>query len=579
MYIAVVPNRKSPPAILLRESYRRGEKVKNRTLANLSRWPKEKIEALRHVLKGAGTVGPPLTEAFEISRSRPHGHVAAVLGTARRLGIETLIDPKDHRSRRLSAALIVARILDPSSKLATARSLQTETSLSTLSEVLSIEAVEEEELYRAMDWLLERQEAIEKKLAKRHLREGTLVLYDVSSSYYTGRHCPLAQFGHDRDGKGKFRQINYGLLCNEEGCPVAVEVFEGNVGDPKTLRNAVEKVRGRFGLERVVFVGDRGLITEARIEEDLRSVKGLDWITALRAPAIRALIEQGSIQMSLFDERDLVEITSPDYPGERLIVCRNPLLREDRRRTREELLRATEKELDKIVAATSRPKRALKGLDQIGLRVGKVLNRYKVGKHFVLSITEGGFSYRRDQEKIEREALLDGLYVIRTSVSKEGLSSEAVVWRYKDLCKVERAFRSLKTVDLHIRPIHHRLVKRVRAHVLVCMLAYYVEWHMRRALAPLLFDDDHADEAKKSRPSPVAPARRSEEAEWKAHTQRTEEGLPVHSFQTLLKDLATIVKDRIVPKIAGALPFDKFTTPTPVQERAFNLLQVPYRLP
>jgi transposase len=578
MYMATIPNRQSPPALLLRESYRVGKKVRNRTLANLSDWPKEKIEALRHVLKGTGTVTPPLQEAFEIVRSRPHGHVAAVLGVANRLHLAALIDPKDSPSRRLCMALVVARLLDPCSKLATARSLDPETGHSTLFEQLRLEAVDEDDLYTASDFLAERQATIEEKLAERHLGEGTLVLYDVSSSYYTGRHCPLAQFGHDRDGKGKFPQIIYGLLCNSQGCPVAVEVFEGNIGDPKTLKSQIVKVRERFHLRRVVWVGDRGILTEARIEEELRGVEGLDWITALRAPVIRALVEQGAIQMSLFDRKDLVEIASADYPGERLIVCLNPVLREDRRRTREELLGATEKELDVIVAATRRAKRALRGQDRIGLRVGKVLNRHKVGKHFVLSITEESFSYRRDDPKIEQEALLDGLYVIRTSVPRTTLPAESVVLRYKDLCKVERAFRSLKTVDLHVRPIFHRLEKRVRAHVFLCTLAYYVEWHMRRDLAPLLFDDEDRAQAEQDRTSPVTPAKRSDRAEQKARTLRTEEGWPVHSFQTLLKDLATIVKNRVVPKIEGAPAFDKITTPTALQDRAFKLLRVSYRM-
>jgi hypothetical protein len=577
MYVTVVPNRSSPPAILLRESYREAGKVKNRTLANLSRWPPERIEALRRVLRGEQP-GASTAEPFEITRSRPHGHVAAVVGTLHKIGLHTVIGPQPSRQRGLVEAMIAARILEPRSKLATARGLDPKSLLSTLAEVLEVQGADEDELYEAMDWLLGRQQRIEAALAKRHLSDGTLVLYDVSSTYFEGRHCPLAKLGHSRDGKKGKPQIVFGLLCSARGCPVAVEVFAGNTGDPKTLGSQVRKLRERFGLSRLVLVGDRGMITQARIRADLKAQEGLDWITALRAPAIQKLLAQGAFQMSLFDETDLAEIESPDYPGERLIVCKNPLLSAERARKREELLRATEKELDRVVAATSRPKNALRGKDRIGLRAGKVLGRYKMGKHFKLEITEGRFAYQRNEITIAREAELDGVYVIRTSVSADTMGADDAVRSYKRLSEVERAFRSLKTVDLKVRPIHHRLEKRVRAHVLLCMLAYYVEWHMRQALAPMLFDDEQRQQAETLRSSVVAPARRSPSAQRKARDKRTEQGHPVHSFQTLLRDLATVAKNTIQPTGKKSLAFDKITLPTPMQRRAFELLDVPYRM-
>jgi transposase len=477
--------------------------------------------------------------------------------------------------------MVVSRVIDPCSKLATCRALTDETKFSTLGEALNLGEVDEDEFYEAMDWLVARQGWIEKKLAKRHLTEGSLILYDLTSTYYTGNHCPLAKFGHNRDGKKRFPQILLGLLCNDEGCPVAIEVFEGNVADPKTLGAQIKKTRERFGLERIVVVGDRGMITQARLREELSPMEGVDWISALRAPAIRALVQQGAIQLSLFDQRDLAEIISPEYPGERLIACRNPLLAEERARKREDLLQATEKELDKIVAATQRDKRRLKGKGRIGLRVGKVLNRYKVGKHFKLKITEEGLWYERATEKIAAEAALDGVYVIRTSVPAETLKAEETVRAYKGLSAVERAFRSLKTVDLKIRPIHHRLADRVRAHALLCMLAYYVEWHMRHSLAPILFDEEEQEEAEALRDSVVCPAKRSPKAQRKAQRKRTDDGDPVHSFQSLLKYLSTIVKNRVRSRTlpgsnSGRTPeFDTLTTPTPLQRRAFDLLGIP----
>jgi transposase len=578
MYVARVPNRESPPAILLRESYREGSRVKTRTLANLSHWPAAQIEALRGVLRGATSVAV-LNEAFEVSRSLAHGHVAAVVGTLRKLGLARLIGARATRERELCLAMIVARVLHPCSKLALARQIDPQLSGSSLGESLGLEAVDEDELYAAMDWLLERQSRIETTLARRHLSEGGLVLYDVSSTYFEGRHCPLARIGHSRDGKKDRPQIVFGLLTDAEGCPVAVEVFEGNTGDPTTLGSQVEKLRGRFGLERVVLVGDRGMITSARIEEDLKPQPGLGWISSLRSPAIRKLVEGGWLQMSLFDQRDLAEITSPEFPGERLIVCRNPLLAEERRRKREELLAATEKALERVAQATRRSKNRLRGKDKIGLRVGRVLGRFKMGKHFRLKIEEHVFRYERDLGRIEQEATLDGLYVIRTSLPRSELSAEEAVRSYKRLSRIERAFRSLKTMDLKVRPIHHHLAQRVRAHVLICMLAYYVEWHMRRALAPLLFEDHDKPTAHRLRRSVVAPAQRSPKALRKARTKRTDEGSPVHSFHTLLADLASVVKSRIKPKGLELDPFEKITNPTPLQQKAFDLLGVtPYRM-
>jgi transposase len=574
MYIEIVPNRHSRPAVLLREGKREGKKVVKRTLANLTDWPKDRVEALRAVLKGARAT-QVLEESFDVVKSRPHGHVAAVLSTLRRVGMERLLGTRRSRERDVAVAMIVARILEPASKLATARGLSRETGSTTLGELLEVEDADEDELYRALDWLLERKEWIEQGLAKKHLRQGVLVLYDLTSTYFEGRTCPLAHFGHSRDEKKGNLQIVVGLLCTAQGIPVAVEVFEGNTSDSGTLGGQVANVRERFGIEHVVFVGDRGLITEARVREDLRTVEGLDWISALTATQIRGLVEEEALQLSLFDERDLAEISSPAYPGERLVACKNPFLADERRNKREELLKATERELDKIVQATRRAKRALKGKDKIGMRVGKVLGRFKVGKHFITKITEDSFTYERDTTRINREAALDGIYVLRTSVTDaEVLSAEQTVGSYKSLSKVERAFRSLKTVDLKVRPIHHRLADRVRAHVLLCMLAYYVEWHMRKALAPVLFDDHDPRAGQALRASVVAPAQRSPKALRKARTKRTDDGLPVHSFPTLLKDLATIVKNRLQPRERSVPAFEKITRPTPVQQRALDLLGV-----
>jgi hypothetical protein len=573
MYIDTVPNRDSAPCTLLRESYREGGKVKKRTIANLTDWSPHMVEGLRGLLKG-GTVVERLEEAFEVVRTLPHGHVAAVLGTLRRVGLDGIIGNKGLREQALSVAMIVARLIDPQSKLATARGLGSETTFNTLGGILGVDSASEDDLYAAMDWLVERQERIEAKLSARHLHNGSLVLYDVTSTYFEGRTCPLGKLGHNRDGKKGKLQIVFGLLCTSQGCPVAVEVFSGDTGDPSTLEAQITKIRERFGLERVIMVGDRGMITEARIREELWPVKGLEWITALRASQIRKLLDHGSLQLSLFDEKDLAEVTDPDFPGERLVLCRNPILAGERARKREALLRATEGELDKVAKATCRHRRKLKGKDKIALAVGKVINKFKMAKHFHLTIGEEQFSYERKEAAIAREAFLDGIYVIRTSLAKDTLQAQGVVEAYKQLAFVERAFRSYKSIDLKVRPIHHRLERRVRAHVFLCMLAYYVEWHMRKALAPILFDDDDPKAAHDQRKSIVAPAQRSPSAQAKAALKRTEVGWPVHSFQTLLKDLATICKDRIQPNVSGAPSFDKITIPTPLQQRAFQLLRL-----
>ncbi len=573
MYVETVPNRNSRPAILLREGWREGKRVRKRTLANLSDWPEKKIDALRAVLKGA-PAGPNPEDAFEISRSRPHGHVAAVLGSVYRLGLHSLLARGRSDERDIIVALIVARIVDPRSKLATVRGLREDTLSSSLGELLDLEEIDEDHVYAAMDWLMERQDKIEKAIAKRHLEDGTLVLYDLSSTWYEGHTCPLAAHGYSRDGKKGKLQINFGLMCDRDGRPVAVEVFEGNTADPATIAMQVEKLRKRFKLNRVVLVGDRGMITSARIREDLQSVDALDWISALRSEQIRKLVHLGSLQLSLFDERDLAEFIDPTFPGERLVACRNPLLAEERWRKRLELLAATEKRLKKIVAATTRKRRPLTGQVEIARRVERDANKYKMAKHFEFEITGKSFSYRRLEKKIADEARLDGIYVIRTSVPEDVLSSHETVEAYKSLSTVERAFRTIKTIDLKVRPIHHRLENRVRCHIFLCMLAYYVEWHMRRDLAPIIFDDDDPDAAKAQRQSIVAPAQRSPSARAKAATKRTHDGQPVHSFRTLLADLGSIVRNTCTHTALDAPSFQKTTRPTPLQQRALDLLGV-----
>jgi hypothetical protein len=570
MYVAIVPNRGSRPAILLRESYRDGDKVKNRTLANLSDWPAEQVETLRAALRGEKLV--PAEEGLEIVRSLPHGHVAAALGTARRIGLDRLLTPALERRRQMALALIVARLLDPAAKLATARALDEATAIHSLGTTLGLGRVTAREVYATLDWLGAAQEAIEAKLADRHLSDGTLVLYDVSSAHVEGRCCALARFGHPRNGRRDKMQIVFGLLCARDGCPIAIEVFEGNTGDPATLGHQIDKLRRRFGLQRVVLVGDRGLITQARIGAEIRPA-GLDWITALRAPAIQKLAaEGGPLQLSLFDERDLAEIESPDFPGERLIVCRNPALAEERRRKRRELLDATEKDLKDIQVRVARRRQPLRGAGKIGQAVGAVLGRRKVAKHFRIAITDQSLSFERDHGAIAAEAALDGIYVLRTSVPAEALDAADTVRAYKGLARVERAFRSLKTVDLDIRPVFHWLSPRVRAHVFLCMLAYYLEWHMRQALAPVLFDDHDRPAGEALRASPVAKAQPSPAAKRKAGAKLTDDGLPVHSFRTLLADLATLTRNTV--RLAKARTMPILAIPTDIQRRVFDLLAI-----
>lgn len=572
MYVETIPNRNSPPAILLREASREGKKIRKRTLANLSAWPANQIDALRRLLKGEPLI--PAFPALQIPRSLPHGHVAAVLGMIQRLGLDKAIDPTGSRQRSLALAMIAARILEPRSKLALARGLDRQTADSSLAETLALAVADEDDLYAAMDWLLERQPRIEKRLAEQHLAEGAVVLYDVTSTYFEGRHCPLAKLGHSRDERSGNLQIVFGLLTNSEGCPVAVEVWEGNTADPKTVAAQVKKLRERFGLRQLVLVGDRGMLTSARLREDVKTAEGLDWITALRAPQIQKLAAAGALQLSLFDEKDLAEITHPDYPGERLIACRNPLLAAERARKRQDLLAATEKELARVQAATQRSKRALRGKAAIGIAVGRVLGRYKMAKHFQIFIEDNQFRYQRHQAHIAAEAALDGIYVVRTSVRMESASAEQTVRYYKELSNVERAFRSMKSVDLKVRPIHHHLADRVKAHVLLCMLAWYVEWHMRQALRPILFEDHQPATGESARESIVAPAQRSAAALLKAHRKRTEDDLPVHSFQTLLSDLKTIARNTV--SVADAT-LTITTTPTPLQQRVFDLLNISLR--
>jgi Transposase DDE domain len=576
MYVAKVPNRGSPPAVLLRESYREAGKVKNRTLANLSAWPEAKVDALSRVLKGQPPPAADLDQAFEITRSLPHGHVAAVLGTARQLGLDELIDPAPSRHRDLVMAMAVAQVIAPDSKLAIARGLRDQTAASSLGQVLGLGCCDEDDLYEAMDWLAARQEQIEDGLAARHLAGGTLVLYDVSSAAFEGRTCPLGAIGHPKDGVRGRLQIVYGLLTSPGGIPVAIEVFAGNTGDPKTVASQVAKVKDRFGLTKVVLVGDRGMLTAARLREDVRP-GGLDWITALRAPQVKKLVRDGDLQLTLFDVQDLAEITSPDFPGERLVACMNPFLEAERARKRESLLAATEADLAKIAAACGRARAPLRGQDKIAVRVDRALNRRKVGKHFTTAITGDHFSYARNQDSITAEAKLDGIYVLRTSVQPGDLEPAEVVSSYKALAQVERAFRAFNT-DLDIRPIRHRTEDRVRAHVFLRMISYYITWHMQARLAPLLFTDDDKAAAHAARQSPVAPAARSPRALAKAATKRTGDDLPVHSFASLLTDLATICLNTITPADPALPGFRLVTTPTAIQRHAFDLLGVSHRL-
>ncbi len=567
MHIESVPNRNSHPTILLREGWREGKRVRKRTLANLTHWPAAQVEALRAVLAGKTLVS--IEEVFVLERSLPHGHVEAVLSMIRKLGLERMLSSRRCRERDLVVAMLVSQLIHPSSKLATTRLWHT----STLAEELSVEDADEDALYEALDWLLARQKRIEGALARRHLSEGAVVLYDVSSSYYEGHTCPLVRYGHNRDRKKGTPIIVYGVMTDAQGCPVAVEVYPGNTGDPKTVPDQVETLRKRFGLSRVVLVGDRGMLTQTQIEH-VKTYPGVGWISALRSPAIRKLVQSGALQMSLFDERNLAEIHSPDYPDERLVACMNPLLRQQRRRKREELLVMTEQALEKIVRDVARRTRTPLDRGQIGVKVGRVLNAYKVGKHFKTEIADGHFAWERDQASIHAEAALDGVYIVRTSESAERLSSEDAVRQYKSLSQVERLFRTLKSIDIRIRPIRHRTPSHVRGHIFLCLLAYYVEWHMRQALAPLLFDDEQLAVDRAVR-DPVAPAEPSLASRKKKTARETKDGLSIHSFTTLLRSLATRCRHRCrMTSAPTGATLEQLTEPTPLQAKVSELLEV-----
>ena len=564
MHIHIVPNRGAPPTVLLRESFREGASVRKRTLANLSSLPMAQIEAIRSVLLGVEVC--PVAQCFEITATRAHGHVQAVAAAMQRLGVASLIASKPCRARDLVLAMVASRILAPATKLATTRWWHT----TTLAEDFSVADASEDDLYAAMDWLLTRQDAIQKKLATRHLSTGGLVLYDLSSSYFEGLTCPLAKLGYSRDGKRGTLQVNYGLLTDARGCPVAISVHDGNVSDSKTFMPEVQRLREDFGIEQMVIVGDRGMIFQGAIDA-MRTTDGIDWITALKSVSIRALIEQKQLQPDLFDERNLLELSSPDYPGERLVACRNVELAKLRQHKREALLVATEVNLAKVKVRVDAAK--LTGKDKIGLQVGKVVNQYKVAKHFELNIGETAFSFVRKHESIAAEALLDGIYIIRTSVSTDKMNAAECVRSYKSLAMVERAFRSFKGVDLKVRPIHHRLEDRVRAHLFLCMLAYYVEWHMREAWRELMFAD--GDQLAKTYRDPVAPAKRSKAALEKVSSHTLDDGSAAHSWPTLLAELAAIARNTCrAPQAGDSSPtFNITTTPNPKQKRALDLMQ------
>lgn len=565
MYIETVPNRNSPPAILLREGWREGKKTYKRTLANISDWPAHKIETLRRLLKDELLVSPE--DLFETQKTLPHGHVEAILGTIRKLGLDSVISAKRCRERDLVVGMIAERLIHACSKLATTRRWHT----TTLAVELSLQDANEDDLYAAMDWLLARKGRIEKKLAERHLADGAMVLYDVTSSYYEGRTCPWAKFGHDRDGQKGLPVIVYGVMTDAMGRPVSVEVYPGNTGDPTTVVDQVDTLREKFELSCVVLVGDRGMLTQTQIRE-LKKRPGLGWITALRSGSIRKLADGGTLQLSLFDEKNLAEIQSPDFPGERLVVCYNPLLAADRRRKREELLQATEKGLTKLAAEVARRTKTPMKQSEIGVKAGKLLGRYKVAKHFTLKIQDGGFEWVRREDAIKKESELDGIYIIRTSEPMERLSAEDTVRTYKSLSQVERMFRCLKGLDLLVRPIRHRSEERVPAHIFLCMLAYYVEWHMRQALAPILFEDEELEKDRKRR-DPVLPAKPSESVKMKKRTHLTTDGLPVHDFESLMAELATCGKVTYKLKSTAIdLTFEQQPNLTPIQSRAYELL-------
>jgi len=572
MYIEKVPNRNSPPAVLLRESYREGDQVKKRTLANLSKLPDDIIDNLKLALKGATlSMNEGIPNHFEVIRSLPHGHVMAILETIKKLGLDKIISEKSSRIRNLVVAMIVARIINPKSKLATARGFNSETGSQSLGQLLDLEKADEDELYNALDWLLEKQEKIEKHLAIKHLESGTLVLYDVTSTYLEGNGCELGKYGYNRDKKKGKTQIVFGLLCSAKGCPIAVEVFEGNTSDGATLSGQIEKVRKGWGIENVVWVSDRGILTNSKINELVKPIEGLDYITGLTKPQIRKLAEVEVIQLGLFEQVNLVEFESEDYPDERLIACRNPFIAQKNQLQREALLEAVEKELDLIVQATQREKRALKGQDKIALRVGKVLNQFKVNKYYNLEITEEGFSYQRKLELIAQETALDGVYVLRTSLESTLMDAATTVKAYKSLSQVEEAFRCYKSIDLKVRPIYHYKGDRVKAHIFLCMLAYYVEWHLKQCLAPLLFEDEEIDDGSLN----VIKASRSESAQSKERKKRNQENFPVHSFRTLLEDLGTICLNTVECTIReGSYRFSKITRPTQLQQKALDLLGV-----
>jgi CBS domain-containing protein len=579
MFIATIPNRNSKPAVLLREGYREDGKVKLRTLANLSGLPPEKLEALKAALRGEAVGVDPVAES-----TLPHGHVLAVTGMIHKLGLDKLLFGKRHHLRELALALVAGRVIEPGSKLSLAQALAPGAEHHSLGEVLGLgelgkaidpsnpESSQEKraagEFYAAMEWLLERQASVEDALAKRHLTGGCTVLYDLSSSYFEGHCCPLAKYGHSRDHRDDRPQVQYGLLCSEEGIPVAIEVVEGNTGDPKTIPAQVAKLKERFGLAHVVVVGDRGMVTAARIREDISTV-GYDWISALVHKSIQPLVTAKVITPSLFDERGLAEINHPDYPGERLIACFNPIMAEDLARQREELLVLTEKALQKVADACTRHRDPLQGTATIGLKAGAALGRFKMGKYFSIRVGEYSLSWHRKVENLAKDAAMDGIYVIRTSVAKEVLDAEQAVLTYKRLAKVERAFRTMKSVDLQVRPIYHRLEDRVRAHLFICMLAYYVEWHLRQAWAELLYTDEDGSQ----RDTPVAPVRPSESGKFKKARAHSKDGLPLQSFGGLMKSLATLSLNRIRVGEKGPV-CTRTTRPTLLQARAFELIGV-----
>lgn len=569
MYIDVVPNRNSPPAILLRHSYREGGKVKKKTLANLTDWPPEVVDALKRILKGAVAINHH--DLFTIESSLAQGHVAAVLGTIKNIKLDYIISSKPCRESKLVLAMIIEQIINPTSKLGCIRLLPT----TTLSKDLQIGDADENELYHAMDWLFERKDKIEKKLSALHLSEGAHALYDITSSYYEGHTSSLAQFGYNRDKKKGKKIIVYGVLTNAAGCPVAVEVYPGKTKDSITVPDQADKLRNRFGLEKIIMVGDRGMFTQTQID-NVKQYPGIGWITAMGYSAVKKLADECSLQLSLFDEQNIAEITSESYPGERLVACYNPLVAEKRNKSRASLLQATEKDLDKIVHEVARRKKKKLSAKEISIKVGKVINKHKMGKHFKLNIQESSFSYQRDESSIRQESDLDGIYVIRTSEPQDKLSTEDTVRSYKNLSKVEQLFRTMKGMEILVRPIRHRIDERIISHIFICMLAYYVEWHMRKVLAPLLFDDEQLDEDRKTRDA-VTPASPSQSAKKKKQTRKTDEGLPVQSFRTLLANLGTRTLNRcnfqdIKSKEKSVLY--KLTELTPLQRKTYELLNV-----